>query len=175
MVPGLKETVQVMRQGESARGRRTPQEAPFRRREAHAEEDLQSLRARFASTMSSSCKGRSCRSARDAHSCHTRAHGTGARISERGHTVSFAGSRQATGVSQAMAQHQAIMRGGSHLHHSNEQARNSRSNRRTSRGAARTLITFAAGTCFLLFVGAKRAQTTCRSSIAPQAPTPRTA
>ena len=71
--------------------------------------------------------------------------------------VSFAGSRQATGVSQAMAQHQAIMRGGWGLHHSNEQARNSRSNRRTSRGAARTLITFAAGMCFLLFVGAKRA------------------
>ena len=29
LVPGLKETVQVMRQGESARERRTPQEARF--------------------------------------------------------------------------------------------------------------------------------------------------
>ena len=157
LVPGLKETVQVMRQGESARERRTPQEAPFRRREAHAEEDRQSPRARVASTMSPSCKGRSSRSARDAHACHTRAHGTGARISERVHMVSFAGSRQATGVwdeprcmfKMNMARPLAQKSQGAGLKRWGV--------RRTSRGAARTSITLAAGRCSLLCVDAKRA------------------
>ena len=157
LVPGLKETVKVMRQGESARERRTPQEARFGVEKAHAEEDRQSPRPRVASTMSPSCKGRSSRSARDAHACHTRAHGTGARISERGHTVSLRGSRQATGVwdeprcmfkmnmARALAQKSqatGLKRWGV---------------RRTSRGAARTSITLAAGRCSLLCVDAKRA------------------
>ena len=104
------------RQGDAARRKRTRAAHTSRglleREEADAEEDLQTPRCRVASTMRSSCKGRSFRSARHTHACRTRAHGTDARTSEKGQMVSLRGSREVTGVLQAMAEHQAIMHGG---------------------------------------------------------------